>query len=115
MTITPATVPTERYEIFIAGDLAQAKQVCREYRFNEGFCVTIEPTTYIYKGGEEAGIRVGLINYARYPSRPGELHDHAKALADILMRRLCQHSYSIVSPETSEWYSRRTPDVKEAA
>ncbi len=32
--------PTIRFDIFIAGDLEQAKQVCREYCFAVGLCVT---------------------------------------------------------------------------
>ncbi len=104
MTTTASTI---RFDIFIAGDLAQAKQVCREHCFAVGLCVTVEPVTYIYTGGEEAGVRVGLINYPRFPSSPDELGDKARALAALLMERLCQHSYSIVGPETTEWYSRR--------
>lgn len=101
------SVPTIRYDIFIAGDIEQAKQVCREYCFEVGLCVTIEPVAYIYTGGEEAGFRVGLINYPRFPSTPTDLREKAGALASRLMHRLCQHSYSIVGPEQTEWFSRR--------
>jgi hypothetical protein len=99
--------PTIRYDIFIAGDLEQAKQVCREYCFEVGLCVTVEPVTYIYTGGEEVGVRVGLINYPRFPAEIGEIKGKAEALAVRLMVRLCQHSYSIVGPEETEWVSRR--------
>lgn len=102
------TVQTVRFDIFIAGDLEQAKQVCREYCFSVGLCVTIEPVSYIYTGGEEAGIRIGLINYPRFPSASAELREKARGLAAILMERLCQHSYSIVGPDETEWFSRRT-------
>ena len=101
------TAPTIRVEIFIAGDPDQAKQVSREWCFEAGACVTIEPTTYIYTGGEETGVRVGFINYPRFPSNAETIVARARELADLLMRRLCQHSYSIVGPETTEWYSRR--------
>ena len=103
----PISAPTIRFDIFIAGDLEQAKQVCREYCFDAGLCVTVEPVAYIYTGGEEAGVRVGLINYPRFPSDVGELRVKAQGLAETLMRRLCQHSYSIVGPEHTAWYSRR--------
>lgn len=98
---------TYRVDIFIAGDLAQAKQVCREHCFEVGLCVTVEPVTYIYTGGEEEGVRVGLINYPRFPSSKLDLIEKAEALAEKLMTRLCQHSYSIVGPETTTWFSRR--------
>lgn len=98
---------TIRFDIFMAGDIAQAKQVCREYCFKIGLCVTVEPTTYIYTDGEEEGFRIGLINYPRFPSSATVLSAAAKGLANLLMERLCQHSYSIVGPNKSEWTSRR--------
>lgn len=101
------TVESIRFEIFIAGDIEQAKQVCREHCFATGLCVTVEPVAYIYTGGEEAGVRVGLINYPRFPATSEEISEKAKTLADLLMHRLCQHSYSIVGPEQTTWYSRR--------
>lgn len=105
--MTPIEAETIRYEIFMAGDFETAKQVCREYCFEIGLCVTIEPTTYIYTGGEETGFRVGLINYPRFPSVPKALWGRAEKLAKLLMVRLCQHSYSIVGPDKTYWYSRR--------
>jgi Fe-S-cluster-containing hydrogenase component 2 len=111
------TCPTIRYDIFIAGDIEQAKQACREYCFGCGLCVTIEPVTYIYTGGEEAGVRVGLINYARFPSTKEELKARANGLADLLMKWLCQNSYSIVGPDETDWFSRRsdTPQLQSGA
>lgn len=99
--------PTIRFDIFMAGDIAQAKQVCRECCFEVGLCVTIEPVDFIYTGGEESGFRVGLINYPRFPTTEEALHDRAYLLADDLLQRLCQHSYSIVGPRETEWFSRR--------
>lgn len=101
------TVPTIRFDIFIAGDIEQAKQACREFCFDIGLCVTVEPVAYIYTGGEEAGVRVGLINYPRFPTDAETLATRAKELADKLMIRLCQHSYSIAGPDATEWFSRR--------
>ncbi len=101
------TAPTIRYDIFIAGDFEQAKQVCREYCFASSLCVTVEPVAYIYTGGEEAGVRVGLINYPRFPTTLEDLLEKAGKLADLLMARLCQHSYSIVGPDKTVWVSRR--------
>lgn len=101
------SVPTIRFDIFLAGDFGQAKQVCREYCFEVGLCVTVEPADFIYTGGEESGVRVGLINYPRFPTTEEALREHASELATFLMRRLCQHSYSIVGPRETEWFSRR--------
>lgn len=103
--------PTIRFEIFIAGDLSIAKQVCREYCFEVGLCVTVEPVTYIYTGGEESGVRVGLINYPRFPADAFKLRRVAGDLADLLRERLCQTSYTVVGPDETEWVSMRSEDV----
>lgn len=100
-------VPSINFDIYIAGDAAIARQVCREHCFAVGLCVTVQPLDYIYTGGEEAGVRIGLINYARFPSDYSALRTKALELANLLMERLCQHSFSLVGPEETEWVSRR--------
>lgn len=105
--MTPERARTIRFDIYMAGDLAQAKQVCREYCFEVGLCVHVEPVDFIYTGGEEAGFKVGIINYPRFPAAESALRDTATALAKRLMERLCQHSFSIVGPAETEWFSRR--------
>jgi hypothetical protein len=100
------SAPTIRFDIYIAGDLAQTKQVCREFCM-KGLCVTVEPITYIYTGGQEDGVRVGIINYPRFPSDAESLRKTAHDLAVMLLDRLCQHSYSLVGPDITEWFSRR--------
>lgn len=108
--ITHKTAPTIRTEIFIAGDYHQAKQVCREWCMEVGACVTVEQVDYIYTGGEESGVRIGFINYPRFPSDADTIFNKAGELAARLMERLCQHSYTIVAPEFSVWASRRKED-----
>ena len=107
MTHIIKTCPT--YEIFIhmAGDVDQAKQVCREFCFEKGFCVTVTPQDFIYTGGEEPGFRIGIMNYPRFPSERDELHKKAKDLAELLRVKLCQHSFSIVTPPYTIWESHR--------
>ncbi len=100
-------VPSSTFDIYIAGDAAIARQVCREFCFAVGLCVTVQSLDYIYTGGEEAGVRVGLINYARFPSDRHSQRDRALELANLLMERLCQHSFSLVGPDETEWFSRR--------
>lgn len=101
------TAPTYAISIAMAGDIEQAKQVCRRYCYEVGLCVTIEPTTYIYTGGEEVGFRIGLINYPRFPKEPEKLWTRAVELADQLRDTLCQHSYSLIAPDKTVWSSRR--------
>jgi hypothetical protein len=103
--------PTYTATIFIAGDLAIAKQVCREFCMRVGLCVTIEPTTYIYTGGEETGVRIGLINYPRFPAEPQQVKRKALELAHILLSRLCQHSFTVLTPDETLWHSIRETSV----
>lgn len=99
--------PTFYAEIFIAGDAEQAKQVCREACMAEGLCVTVERVSFIYTGGQEEGVKVGLTNYPRFPTAPAVLLARAEALANALRSRLCQHSYMIRCADISHWYSVR--------
>lgn len=97
--------------IYMAGDYQVAKQICREYCFTHGCCVTVTATQYIYSAGEESGIIVGLINYPRFPKTPRELEVIAEELALELRKKLCQDSYTIEvidSPTTdTTWRSWR--------
>jgi hypothetical protein len=93
--------------IFLAGDLEQAKQICRSHCYTAGLCVTVEPVTYVYTGGQEEGVRVGLINYPRFPTTPEQLLTTAKDLAWRLREELCQHSFTIMTPTETIFDSRR--------
>jgi len=93
--------------IFMAGPIDLAKKVCQAECDREGLCVTVEPTTYIYTGDSEEGFRIGLINYARFPATQEKLLDRARKLARLLLERCGQTSFSIVTPETSYYYSTK--------
>lgn len=94
-------------DIFIAGDRAQAAQACRAFCWNMGLCVHVVDTDYIYTGGQEAGVKVGLVNYPRFPSTPDELWRRAEELGTVLMRELCQTSFLLQAPDRTVWFSRR--------
>lgn len=102
-----ATVETHWVNIFMAGDIAQAKQIIRQYCYEVGFCVTIEPCTYIYSGGEEEGFRIGLLDYPRFPLGKIELNDRAYVLANQLCAGLFQGSFTLMNPEETNWFSWR--------
>ncbi len=113
--MTERTEPTFTAAIYMAGDLAAARQVCREFCMSVGLCVTVEPTWFAYTGGAEDGVRVGLLNYPRFPAVPAEIVAKARALADLLRDRLCQHSWLIVTPDETIWNSTRDPAADPAA
>ena len=94
-------------KIYIAGPVEVYKQICREHCFAKGDCVTFTETDYIYTGGEESGVIIEWINYARFPRTEKEIWDAASELAKQLIEAGCQSSYSIVSPKDSIYCSRR--------
>ena len=103
-----ATAPSFDVTIHMAGDAALAKQAIQNFVDRDGLCVTLSAQTFIYTGGCEEGIRVGLINYPRFPSEPEAIVLKAQKLATHLRVWLGQQSYSIVTPENTLWYSTRS-------
>ena len=94
-------------KIYASGPIEIAKQVCREYCLRVGLCVTIEPSTYIYTGGEEAGYVVGLINYPRFCAEPAEILNKALELANLLLDRTAQHSVLVMDANETIWTTKR--------
>jgi hypothetical protein len=74
--------------------------------------VTVTRTTYIYTGGEQDGVIVGLINYPRFPSEPVLIEDRAIWLAKELREALGQESFSVQTPTTTTWFSWRAEDAE---
>jgi hypothetical protein len=103
--MTHKSVQTAWAKIYIAGSIETAKQVCRKHVFEEGLCVTVDPTTYIYTGGEEAGVVIGLINYPKYESYETLLHYRAMNIAHLLIQELCQRSATVMTNERTTWIS----------
>jgi hypothetical protein len=63
--------------------------------------VTLTATEFIYVGGNEPGVIVGLINYPRFPKPIKEIKENARAIAKGLMELCEQERVSIVfSDET---------------
>lgn len=93
--------------IYMSGPIEVAKQVLREECLREGLCVTIEPTEFIYTGGEERGYVVGLINYPRFPKTPDEIEARARGLMQMLLEGTFQHSALLMTPDLTEWITNR--------
>lgn len=97
------TLPTYQIKIYLSGPIEVAKQIIRKHLLDAPLCVTIEPTTFIYMGGEEAGYVVGLLNYPRFPTAPNELAVRAGILANLLLEGTFQRSALMVTPEQTSW------------
>ena len=80
--------------------MAEALELCQEYCNEVGLCVTVTPTTYVYKDGQEPGIVVGLIRYPRFPET--DLWHHGRALGRILKSAFGQLRATIQDQETVE-------------
>lgn len=93
--------------IWMAGDIAAASLILQRYAAERGMCVSMSPTRFVYTGGCEDGFSVGLINYPRFPRTKTHIEHEAEALGLHLAEQLGQMSFSIVSNETTAWFSRR--------
>jgi hypothetical protein len=96
-------LPTYQIKIYLSGSIEVAKQVIREHVLKNPLCVTIEPTTYIYTGGEETGYVVGLLNYPKFPRSTSELDDRAHNLAELLLVKTFQRTALITNAKTTTW------------
>lgn len=105
--MTRIEVPTYTAAIYIAGDAHAAREACRAHCMEVGLCVTVEPLDFIYTGGAESGVRIGLINYPRFPAEPADIWAKAVSLAELLIVHLHQHSASVVATDRTLWLSRR--------
>jgi len=93
--------------IYMSGPIEIAKQIIRNECLQKGLCVTIEPTTFIYTGGEESGYVVGLVNYPRFPSTNEEIKDRAEKLMLRLLDETFQQSGMVMTPEQTVWFTKR--------
>jgi hypothetical protein len=107
------TTPTHTVRIYIAGPIEVAKQLIREHVFNVGLCVTVEPTTFIYSGGEEQGYVVGLVNYPRFPATVLDIDTKAHTLAQLLLEKTFQKSALMVTPNSTHWLQQELPTYRE--
>lgn len=102
------TEKTHSVRIYLSGPIEVAKQLLRAECLRTGLCITIEPSTFIYTGGEERGYVVGLVNYPRFPTTPCELNARALHIAEMLLTGTHQLSALVMTPTETTWLSRRT-------
>lgn len=102
-----ASAATHEIQIFMSGPIEVARQTLRKYCVNGGLCATIEPTHFIYAGGEEAGFVISLRQYPKYPKATTKLLQQAQDLVKDLIDDTYQHSAMIVTSTETHWYSTR--------
>jgi hypothetical protein len=104
--VTETICETFRADIFIAGSKSAAVDLCREFCLI-GLCVSVTEAEYVYTGGMESGVRIGLINYPRFPSCSESILETARRLAKYLIWGMHQSSCTIVSDKVTIFMSRR--------
>lgn len=80
-------------------DITKLMGVCQGYCNHVGWCVTVTPTTFIYKNGNEEGVIVGIIQYPNNPTDKGILMNQTLELAEMLMVASEQLRVTVVTPE----------------
>lgn len=60
------------------------------------FCVSVTPLEYVYLGGSEKGVAVGVINYPRNPESESALTQKTLELAKYLRKEFNQVRLSVV-------------------
>lgn len=106
------TIETYTARLYMAGDIDHAKRLIRDRVYQQGLCVTIEPTVFIYTGGEEAGFVVGFVNYPRFPSDPGQIFARAVEMAEQLVPALNQKSALVVGSDKTAWVTIEPPGAR---
>lgn len=97
-------------KICVAGNYQVSEMLCRKVCFPKGLCVTIEKTKYIYAGGAEDGVCVGLIQYPKFPETVADLMKKAILLGKQLAEENHQWSFTIITATENIWFSRRNAD-----
>ena len=66
-----------------------------------GLGVTMTETEFIYTGGSEPGVIIGLINYPRFPNSESKIRSTAIKLTRMLCKKFDQNRATVVFPDTS--------------
>lgn len=91
---------TEVIDIFTSGSVQEIERICQVFCFDNGLCVSIYPTSFVYTGGKETGAKITLLNYPRFPTENDwELKDLACRLSKMLLKELHQKSILIVESD----------------
>jgi len=75
--------------------LDDVKDFLQEYVNRVSLCVTIIPTTFIYKDNRDDGAIIGLMNYPRFPTTKEDLEKTAEEIARLCKERYKQNRISI--------------------
>lgn len=104
------TATTHVISIYTSGPIEVIEQVCRKFVFDIGLCVTVNPIKFIYIGGEEFGVEIGLLNYPRFPTTAQNLFVLAKELSVAILKETFQRTALVVGETYTTWISYKEQD-----
>lgn len=93
--------------VYVGGSLDEAEMVCRRFCLEEGLCVTIRKCHYIFPGGSEYGVQIGLIQYPPFTTDEATLNDLALRIGQAIAEANGQWSYTVVTKDKCIFRSRR--------
>lgn len=73
--------------------------ICNKWVNEVKDCVTITKTQYHYVNGWEPGVKIGYINYPRFPRTKEEILKRALDLAERLRVGLKQNRVTVTTPD----------------
>jgi len=76
-------------------NIDEVKDFLQRYTDRISLCLTVTPTTFIYKDGREDGVIIGLINYPRFPTTREKLKQTAEEIANMCKEEYKQNRVSI--------------------
>ena len=76
--------------------IEEVEGVCLEYCSEVGLCVTVTPTKFIYKNGNEPGCIIGFINYPRFAESANNILQKTIDMSRILLSKFNQYRITIV-------------------
>ena len=77
----------------------KALEIIQEYCNEVKLGVTVEDVLFYYVNGNEKGIKVGLINYPRFPDTRASITNHAITLGKKLKTAYNQFRISVVTKD----------------
>lgn len=116
------SVVTCTFTIYVGGGYESAERVLAEHVMEHPVCVTLTRTKFIYPGGMEDGVAIGLSLYTvpcpkghkPFPQDNVQLETHAELLALHMIKELHQWSAMIVGPQMTKIITRKPEGSSEA-
>ena len=96
-------VETYIVRIYISSCVEAVSQILSEYAFNNGACFTVEPTKFIYTGGQENGVVIGMVKYPKFEKSNTEIFNEAIKVAKIVLSKTFQRTCLVVASDETYW------------